>query len=829
MTAEQPPLTVGSRFGPYRLDRLIGRGGMGEVYEAYDTERDRVVAIKVLPEQLADDPVYRERFRRESHSAARLKEPHVIPIHDYGEIDGHLFIDMRLVEGDNLRAVLRAEAPLAPARAVGLIGQIAAALDAAHADGLVHRDVKPDNILTTARGFAYLVDFGIAHSSADTGLTSDGAAVGSFHYMAPERFTSRVVTRGADVYALACVLYECLTGARPFPVGTDAAVMRAHLGEPPPRPSMIRRDVPLGFDAVIGRGMAKNPSDRHATAGELADAAEAALRTATAAQVDEEPTRGGAVSGPVATERAQPPGRYSSGSMPRSAGRSESDRGVVSRRESDRGDAESADESPSSSPNEAIPGAVGHSGPGVSGLGDDGAVTSESGRGADIGFGSGDTASPASGSSRAASSESGSASVSPPSSAPVHTQAPDSGSEPKRGAGSNDDSGPPTGTRAHGRDPDVEAGGAAYDIAGNHGRVGGARSDGFRRRRPVVAVTAAVILIAAMLLGTWMVVGREDDGTAVADGTALRGPDIDLLATLPGAGYRRATCAHLDPDTTTTAVIFCDANPAVSAPTARFLRFRDLDALREYYREVVLDGFAATACPADPPGRDAPSSVDGREVGRRTCLTNIVDDPAVPKPGLALTNESELSLAYYFWPDRAGTPSRDYAARAGLLQFRTGDAATDPDVFTDADLALLGRLGPPYTSATCRHLAPPVGLMNATVACGAPLGSPAAQFLGFPDRASTTRMYQGVLNQLAGHACGGGPGPDSVWRADSAPVGRIFCYVDGPPESGARTCLVGAHDEHAMMVEVCALSEDNPEDGPKTEPDLLAWFQRGFG
>lgn len=324
-------------------------------------------------------------------------------------------------------------------------------------------------------------------------------------------------------------------------------------------------------------------------------------------------------------------------------------------------------------------------------------------------------------------------------------------------------------------------------------------------------------------------VGRDDGGTAVADGTALRGPDLDLLAALPGAGYRRATCAHLDPDTTTTAVVFCDANPAVSAPTARFLRFRDLDALREYYREVVLDGFAATACPVDPPGRDAPSPVDGKEVGRRTCLTNIVDDPSVPKPGLALTNESELSLAYYFWPDRAATPLRDYAARAGLLQFRTGDAATDPDVFTDADLALLDRVGPPYTSATCRHLAPPVGLMNATVACGAPLGSPSAQFLGFPDRASTTRMYQGVLNQLAGHACGGGPGPDSVWRADSAPVGRIFCYVDGPPATGARTCLVGAHDEHAMMVGVCALSEDNPENGPRTEPDLLAWFQRGFG
>ncbi|WP_157227353.1 serine/threonine-protein kinase, partial [Nocardia asiatica] len=173
---------------------------MGEVFEAYDTVKDRTIALKVLPERLHDDPVFRERFRRESHVAARLQEPHIIPIHDYGEIDGRLFIDMRLVGGASLRAVLNEQAPLDPQRTIAIVRQVAAALDAAHADGLVHRDIKPDNILLTSDGFAYLVDFGIAQSATAESLTGDGSAIGSFHYMAPERFHSRAVTPAADVY-----------------------------------------------------------------------------------------------------------------------------------------------------------------------------------------------------------------------------------------------------------------------------------------------------------------------------------------------------------------------------------------------------------------------------------------------------------------------------------------------------------------------------------------------------------------------------------------------------------------------------------------------------
>ncbi|MBF6468633.1 protein kinase [Nocardia beijingensis] len=289
MTTRRQTLEVGSRFGPYRLDRLIGRGGMGEVFEAYDTVKDRTIALKVLPERLHDDPVFRERFRRESHVAARLQEPHIIPIHDYGEIDGRLFIDMRLVGGDSLRALLTARAPLEPERAVAIIRQVAAALDAAHADGLVHRDIKPDNILLTPDGFAYLVDFGIAQSATGESLTSTGSAIGSFHYMAPERFHSRAVTPAADVYALTCVLYECLTGSRPFPKDTEAQIISAHLFEPPPRPHEYRPGLPARLDEVIARGMAKDPQARYATAGELGAAAQTAVASSRSPETPTEP------------------------------------------------------------------------------------------------------------------------------------------------------------------------------------------------------------------------------------------------------------------------------------------------------------------------------------------------------------------------------------------------------------------------------------------------------------------------------------------------------------------------------------------------------------
>ena len=220
-------------FGPYRLDALIGRGGMGEVYRATDLVKNRVVALKRLPPQLATDPEVQDRFRREAEMTAGLREPHVIPIHDYGEIDGRLYIDMRLVEGMDLAEVLARHGPLPPSRAVDIITQVAAALDAAHADGLVHRDVKPSNVLISTHNhtadYVYLVDFGIAHAAAATRLTVTGSTIGTVAYIAPERLVSDHWDHRVDVYAVGCVLSEMLTGQKPFPVSDAQAQVFAHL------------------------------------------------------------------------------------------------------------------------------------------------------------------------------------------------------------------------------------------------------------------------------------------------------------------------------------------------------------------------------------------------------------------------------------------------------------------------------------------------------------------------------------------------------------------------------------------------------------------------
>ncbi|WP_422746335.1 serine/threonine-protein kinase [Mycobacterium sp. WMMD1722] len=267
---------LGTRFGPYELRSVIGVGGMGEVYRAYDTVKGRMVALKLLRTEMAADPSFQERFRRESRVAARLQEPHVIPVHDFGDINGVLYIDMRLVEGVSLKDELRANGPLPPTRAASIIAQVASALDAAHADGLVHRDIKPENVLLNADDFAYLVDFGIAHTGGDPGVTSTGMIVGSSAYMAPERFNGVPVGPPADVYSLSCLLYECLTGRPPFETTDLRALMSAHMFAPPPRPSIMRRGVSRAFDDVVARGMAKDPGDRHPSAGELARAATAA-------------------------------------------------------------------------------------------------------------------------------------------------------------------------------------------------------------------------------------------------------------------------------------------------------------------------------------------------------------------------------------------------------------------------------------------------------------------------------------------------------------------------------------------------------------------------
>jgi serine/threonine-protein kinase len=269
---------VTSEFGPYRIERLIARGGMGEVLRARDTRLDRVVALKVLSPHLAADQEFRERFRREAHSAARLREPHIVPIHSFGEIDGRLYLDMQLVEGEDLATRLSTRGPMDPAEAVHVVGQIAQALTAAHAEGLVHRDVKPSNIILSHSGFAYLVDFGIARSQeAATGLTATGAAIGTLDYMAPERFTGARPDQRVDVYALACVLHQCLTATKPFAGTTAASLLNAHLNQAPPRASVLRPGTPPALDGVVARGMAKSPDDRYPTAAALAAGARAAV------------------------------------------------------------------------------------------------------------------------------------------------------------------------------------------------------------------------------------------------------------------------------------------------------------------------------------------------------------------------------------------------------------------------------------------------------------------------------------------------------------------------------------------------------------------------
>ena len=280
-------------FGPYRLESLIGQGAMGHVYRAVDTVRGRIVAIKLLPAQLAANPEFRARFRTESALAARLQEPHIVPIHDYGEIDSRLFIDMRLVEGTDLAQLLAHRGPLSPERAVNVVTQVAAALDAAHATGLAHRDIKPSNILVPDAGnrsaseFVYVADFGLARLTNDgtSSLTMTGATVGSLGYMAPERFTGGHGDHRVDIYALGCLLFETLTGHGPFLAEGTPAMIHAHLNQPPPRPSQERPGLPADLDTVIARAMAKNPDDRYSSAGALAAAARTAVFTPTKPQL----------------------------------------------------------------------------------------------------------------------------------------------------------------------------------------------------------------------------------------------------------------------------------------------------------------------------------------------------------------------------------------------------------------------------------------------------------------------------------------------------------------------------------------------------------------
>ncbi len=277
--AAPPALSAAdAEFGRYRLLELLGRGGMGAVYRAHDTLLSRDVAVKLLQPELASEPGYQERFRREAYAAGRLASPNIIPIYEAGEIDGRLYLVMPVVDGVDVHTVLNRDGPMSPRQAVRVIEQVAAALDAAHKSGLVHRDVKPSNLLLVGEEFVYLIDFGLVQEETSARLTQTNVAPGTPGYMAPERLKSGTTADArADVYSLACVLYECLTGQLPFSGRGVHEVAVAHLMNEPPKPSGLDPAIPAGFDEVIARGMAKDPDDRYQSANELATAARAAL------------------------------------------------------------------------------------------------------------------------------------------------------------------------------------------------------------------------------------------------------------------------------------------------------------------------------------------------------------------------------------------------------------------------------------------------------------------------------------------------------------------------------------------------------------------------
>jgi serine/threonine-protein kinase len=245
----------------YEIERVLGAGGMGVVYEATQLSLKRRVALKVIAGAASFDATVRERFRREGKLQAVIEHPHILPVYEAGESRGRLFIAMRLVHGPTLKALATARS-LDQGRTLRILGDVARALDAAHHAGLIHRDVKPQNILVEHGDFAYLADFGLTKASDESTLTETGQLLGSVAYMSPEQVRGERATGASDLYSFACVVYECLVGVVPFPRESDHAVLHAHVWDAPPRPSAVRPELPRALDDVIARGMAKAPSAR---------------------------------------------------------------------------------------------------------------------------------------------------------------------------------------------------------------------------------------------------------------------------------------------------------------------------------------------------------------------------------------------------------------------------------------------------------------------------------------------------------------------------------------------------------------------------------------
>jgi serine/threonine protein kinase len=270
---------VGEEFAGHKLDSVIGRGGMGVVYLAENLRLKRKIALKLLPPELLEDKDFRERFSRESQMAAAIEHPNIVPIYEAGEVNGLLYISMRYVPGSDLKTLIEKEGPLSLERTVHLLDQVSSALDDAHERDLVHRDVKPQNVLVQKRAGrrggeqAYLTDFGLTKQRGSKTMTQAGSIVGTIDYMSPEALGAKEVDARTDIYSLGCVLFECLTGSVPFPKDSDVAAITAHLYEEPPRISDKRPDLPSDLDFLIASALAKNADDRYATAGELIEVA----------------------------------------------------------------------------------------------------------------------------------------------------------------------------------------------------------------------------------------------------------------------------------------------------------------------------------------------------------------------------------------------------------------------------------------------------------------------------------------------------------------------------------------------------------------------------
>lgn len=339
---------------------------------------------------------------------------------------------------------------------------------------------------------------------------------------------------------------------------------------------------------------------------------------------------------------------------------------------------------------------------------------------------------------------------------------------------------------------------------------------------------AVLILVAVVSVFVgWAALQGNQRGIATPDATALHPADVELLSRTAANGYKRANCHHAH-SSGAIASFLCAANPATGDPAAQFLRYSSLDNLNDAYM-TFRRNYRATACTGDPAGPDGPSAFHDAEAGRKACFVDH-GDPATPKPALVLTNTGLLAMAVYTWDTPNGEALRDYVAQHDdLAQFQNSAGAQDPDSFTPADLALLTEVGAGYSRANCRHEHPqdPNTMADTRIACSLADGF-ALAFVSYPDRQTAIMRYQARLAQVSGRRCGGS-GTDDGWNRAGSPVGRLFCYDDVTGSGPQHPCLQAVHNDPALAVVVCTLQPDDPHEGPRTEAELGAWFQRQFG